>query len=554
MSFVGIIDSLKPSLSRETSAAQTASAGDGVPAEMADNNKTADPTSTGDTQREGEGGGEEEGPRETEEERRERVEGELAQLREELREAGSCVNLQPLGCDRLHRRYWLFPNLPGLYVEDLGLSSSSTPPTSISPPHPSTITHTPSDTTTHLPTSSDTQVPETTLTPHPTSPAGQSPPCQEGGGERDGVRWSCYSTEEEVDDLLAALDERGVREKALKQALALHKPVLLASLKKADMRSKLRPSPTSLQTYSSGNQYLELYLREQILDTEEKIHLGNLGHLRGAEGREEWRERIENSGAAAALSTVSEKKEEEGKEATPRQSSGSPSCRVIPSVQALSQALLEVEAGIELKFLMPPLGAAVDSKQSRLRSSSKKEVVKETDVCREQWRASLSQATSFSQIFVHLATLERAIMWSRSLMNVRCRICRRKGGDEYMLLCDGCDHGYHTYCLKPPLQLVPEGDWFCRDCCPITPVKPRKRTARVTFQEVGICLFVFCRNILHTTYRIHYNTIYVIPLTQSSAQCVCVCVCVCVRVCRLTGDRCQYGVDYLYSESLNIWM
>ena len=75
-------------------------------------------------------------------------------------------------------------------------------------------------------------------------------------------------------------------------------------------------------------------------------------------------------------------------------------------------------------------------------------------------------------------------------MNVRCRICRRKGGDEFMLLCDGCDHGYHTYCLKPPLQQVPEGDWFCRDCSPVTPVKPRRRNHRVTFQEVEVCVCV----------------------------------------------------------------
>jgi len=33
-----------------------------------------------------------------------------------------------------------------------------------------------------------------------------------------------------------------------------------------------------------------------------------------------------------------------------------------------------------------------------------------------------------------------------------------------MLLCDGCDNGYHTYCTVPPIEVVPEGDWFCKDC------------------------------------------------------------------------------------------
>jgi len=33
-----------------------------------------------------------------------------------------------------------------------------------------------------------------------------------------------------------------------------------------------------------------------------------------------------------------------------------------------------------------------------------------------------------------------------------------------MLLCDSCDDGYHIFCLKPPLQKIPEGDWSCRTC------------------------------------------------------------------------------------------
>ena len=33
-----------------------------------------------------------------------------------------------------------------------------------------------------------------------------------------------------------------------------------------------------------------------------------------------------------------------------------------------------------------------------------------------------------------------------------------------MLLCDGCDKGYHTKCLVPPLLQVPEGEWLCAVC------------------------------------------------------------------------------------------
>jgi len=33
-----------------------------------------------------------------------------------------------------------------------------------------------------------------------------------------------------------------------------------------------------------------------------------------------------------------------------------------------------------------------------------------------------------------------------------------------MLLCDGCDYGYHTYCLEPAIKSIPERDWYCNRC------------------------------------------------------------------------------------------
>jgi hypothetical protein len=43
-------------------------------------------------------------------------------------------------------------------------------------------------------------------------------------------------------------------------------------------------------------------------------------------------------------------------------------------------------------------------------------------------------------------------------------VCDRDDDDESMLLCDGCDAGYHMGCLSPPLTSVPPGDWFCPPC------------------------------------------------------------------------------------------
>lgn len=41
-----------------------------------------------------------------------------------------------------------------------------------------------------------------------------------------------------------------------------------------------------------------------------------------------------------------------------------------------------------------------------------------------------------------------------------------------MLLCDGCDDSYHTFCLMPPLQEIPKGDWRCPKCVAVEVSKP----------------------------------------------------------------------------------
>lgn len=45
-----------------------------------------------------------------------------------------------------------------------------------------------------------------------------------------------------------------------------------------------------------------------------------------------------------------------------------------------------------------------------------------------------------------------------------CEVCNSADREETMLLCDGCDKGYHMDCLVPPLTEIPEGSWYCDNC------------------------------------------------------------------------------------------
>ena len=45
-----------------------------------------------------------------------------------------------------------------------------------------------------------------------------------------------------------------------------------------------------------------------------------------------------------------------------------------------------------------------------------------------------------------------------------CESCGSKQLDLGMLLCDGCERGWHMRCLRPPLAEVPTGAWLCPGC------------------------------------------------------------------------------------------
>ncbi|XP_028814567.1 PHD and RING finger domain-containing protein 1 isoform X2 [Denticeps clupeoides] len=50
------------------------------------------------------------------------------------------------------------------------------------------------------------------------------------------------------------------------------------------------------------------------------------------------------------------------------------------------------------------------------------------------------------------------------LEQTNCEVCGGSDREDRLLLCDGCDAGYHMECLTPPLDAVPVEEWFCPEC------------------------------------------------------------------------------------------
>ncbi|KAL1558334.1 BRCT domain-containing protein-like protein [Salvia divinorum] len=64
-----------------------------------------------------------------------------------------------------------------------------------------------------------------------------------------------------------------------------------------------------------------------------------------------------------------------------------------------------------------------------------------------------------------------------------CQVCGSRDRGDAMLICGdesgthGCGVGTHIDCLDPPLEAVPEEDWFCRDCSGKTSSRSSKKRA-----------------------------------------------------------------------------
>jgi len=54
-----------------------------------------------------------------------------------------------------------------------------------------------------------------------------------------------------------------------------------------------------------------------------------------------------------------------------------------------------------------------------------------------------------------------------STSNEGCLKCGKDDDHSHLLLCEACNDEYHTHCLDPPLDYVPEGDFFCDKCKPL---------------------------------------------------------------------------------------
>lgn len=82
----------------------------------------------------------------------------------------------------------------------------------------------------------------------------------------------------------------------------------------------------------------------------------------------------------------------------------------------------------------------------------------------EYWKISVCVKNVFHFYLFIIISLQTAPVVIAQVDLVVCLMCGSGGDEDRLLLCDGCDDSYHTFCLIPPLHDVPKGDWRCPKC------------------------------------------------------------------------------------------
>uniref|UniRef100_A0A8C9ENT1 Tyrosine-protein kinase BAZ1B n=1 Tax=Pavo cristatus TaxID=9049 RepID=A0A8C9ENT1_PAVCR len=247
------------------------------------------------------------------------------------------------------------------------------------------------------------------------------------------VQFLCDS-QKDLDELIDCLHPQGVRESQLKERLEKKYQDITHSMHLA------RKQNLGLKS-CDGNQELLNYLRSDLIEVATRLQKGGLGYV---DVTAEFEARVYS----------------------------------LESLKDFGECVIALQAGVIKKFLQ----GFMAPKQKRRKHQGEDYIAKAEEVdeekkmaeeakvasAMEKWKAAIREAQTFSRMHVLLGMLDACIKWDMSAENARCKVCRKKGEDDKLILCDECNKAFHLFCLRPALYEIPDGEWQCPACQPST--------------------------------------------------------------------------------------
>ncbi|XP_030041890.1 tyrosine-protein kinase BAZ1B [Microcaecilia unicolor] len=340
------------------------------------------------------------------------------------------MHRSPLGTDRNHNRYWLFSDeVPGLFIEKGWVHDSinysfTLPPDDMKDEDEDDqdsedkMENGDADSSVDLQISSHlAQMPIETTVPN----QGQN-------------LWFLCDTQKELDELIDCLHLQGVRESQLKERLQKKYQDIVHSTHLA------RKQNLGLKS-CDGHQELLNFLRSDLVEVATRLQKGGLGYI---EETSEFEARV----------------------------------RSLENLKDFGECVISLQASVIKKFLQGFMAPKQKKKKPQSDDSmakaedvdEEKKIAEEAKVASavEKWKVAIREAQTFSRLHVLLGMLDACIKWDMSAENARCKVCRKKGEDDKLILCDECNKAFHLFCLRPALYDIPEGEWQCPACQPAT--------------------------------------------------------------------------------------
>ncbi|NXJ77998.1 BAZ2B protein, partial [Trogon melanurus] len=296
--------------------------------------------------------------------------------------------------------------------------------------------------------------------------------------------WWRITDPEDLKSLLKVLHLRGIREKALQKQIQKHMDyITLACIKNKDVAiidinetEDNQVTRDVVENWSIEEQAMEMDLAilQQVEDLERRVASASL-QVKGWLCPEPASERDDLVYREHKSITRLHKKHDgdcagsgEGSASSLERTSDNP-------LDIAVTRLADLERNIERRYLKSPLSTTIQIKLDNVGTvtipAPAPSISGDGDGTEEDiapglrvWRRALSEARSAAQVALCIQQLQKSIAWEKSIMKVYCQICRKGDNEELLLLCDGCDKGCHTYCHRPKITTIPDGDWFCPAC------------------------------------------------------------------------------------------
>uniref|UniRef100_A0A8B9TQA3 Bromodomain adjacent to zinc finger domain protein 2B n=1 Tax=Anas platyrhynchos TaxID=8839 RepID=A0A8B9TQA3_ANAPL len=296
--------------------------------------------------------------------------------------------------------------------------------------------------------------------------------------------WWRITDPEELKSLHKVLHLRGIREKALQKQIQKHMDyITMACMKNKDVaiidineNEDNQVTRDVVENWSVEEQAMEMDLAilQQVEDLERRVASASL-QVKGWLCPEPASEREDLVYHEHKSITRLHKKHDgdcagggEGSTSSLERKSDNP-------LDIAVTRLADLERNIERRYLKSPLSTTIQIKLDNVGTvtvpAPAPSISGDGDGAEEDiapglrvWRRALSEARSAAQVALCIQQLQKSIAWEKSIMKVYCQICRKGDNEELLLLCDGCDKGCHTYCHRPKITTIPDGDWFCPAC------------------------------------------------------------------------------------------